>query len=238
MLLYFVRHGDPIYNPDQLTPLGKRQAEAVARRITLQGIDKVFSSTSTRAYQTALPTAEICKKTITQLPFAHESRAWEQLCVDKPDGGKTWAFRDPATAQLLAGPEIRALGDQWYTHPAIEKYHFEKGIERVQREADSFLYDLGYEHLHDKNLYRAIRPNNDRVALFAHEGFGAVFLSCVLDIPYPMFSIHFGLTHSSLTVIEFREIEGYVIPLVMTSGNDSHLYHENLLTGYQNRVRY
>ena len=30
MILYYVRHGDPTYNPDELTPLGHRQAEAVA----------------------------------------------------------------------------------------------------------------------------------------------------------------------------------------------------------------
>ena len=31
MLLFYIRHGDPIYNPDSLTPLGERQAEAVAQ---------------------------------------------------------------------------------------------------------------------------------------------------------------------------------------------------------------
>jgi len=29
MILFYVRHGDPIYDPDSLTPLGKRQAEAL-----------------------------------------------------------------------------------------------------------------------------------------------------------------------------------------------------------------
>ena len=33
MLLFFIRHGDPNYFPDQLTPLGHRQAEAVARAV-------------------------------------------------------------------------------------------------------------------------------------------------------------------------------------------------------------
>ncbi|MBQ6716499.1 MAG: histidine phosphatase family protein [Clostridia bacterium] len=238
MLFYFVRHGDPIYDPDQLTPLGQRQAEAVARRITLQGVNKIFASTSTRAYQTSLPTSEICKKPVTKLDWCNESHAWDQLCVDKPDGGRTWAFRNPPTAQLFVSNELRALGDKWYTHPEIEKFHLEKGLERIQNEADQFFFELGYEHLRDKNLYKAVRPNEDRVALFAHEGFGAAFLSCVLDIPYPQFSVHFGLTHSSLTVIEFKEVNGYVIPLVLTSGNDAHLYHEHLLTGYQNRIRY
>lgn len=38
MLLFYVRHGDPIYNPDSLTPLGERQAEAVAKRLALHGV--------------------------------------------------------------------------------------------------------------------------------------------------------------------------------------------------------
>ena len=42
MLLYYIRHGDPIYNPDQLTPLGKRQAEAIGKRLAIHGIDKIY----------------------------------------------------------------------------------------------------------------------------------------------------------------------------------------------------
>ena len=49
MLLYFIRHGDPIYVPDSLTPLGHRQAEAVGRRLALHGLDAVYSSPSNRA---------------------------------------------------------------------------------------------------------------------------------------------------------------------------------------------
>jgi len=238
MLLYFVRHGDPIYTPDQLTALGKRQAEAVAKRLSLYGVDKIFASTSTRAYQTAIPTSEICKKDITQLDFANETHAWDQLCVKTKDGRQTWAFRHPETAQLFVSNEIRALGNNWPEHPAIREYHFEIGMKRIQDAADEFLLSLGYEHIREKNLYKAVRPNDDRVALFAHEGFGAAFLSCVMDIPYPEFSVHFGLTHSSLTVIEFREIGGYVIPMILTCGNDSHLYRESIMTGFQNRIRF
>ena len=46
MILYYVRHGDPIYNPNQLTPLGERQAEAVAKRLAVYGIDRIYSSPS------------------------------------------------------------------------------------------------------------------------------------------------------------------------------------------------
>ena len=53
MLLFFVRHGDPVYVPDSLTPLGRRQAEAVAKRLARYGLDKIYVSSSARAIQTS-----------------------------------------------------------------------------------------------------------------------------------------------------------------------------------------
>ena len=78
MILFYVRHGDPIYNPDQLTPLGHRQAESVAKRLALFGVDEIYASTSTRAIQTAppvftiLPPWQICSMSakIRYLPCA------------------------------------------------------------------------------------------------------------------------------------------------------------------------
>ena len=63
MLLYYVRHGDPIYSPDSLTPLGERQAEAIGRRLAGCGIHRVFTSTSNRAKMTAQPLCEMARLT-------------------------------------------------------------------------------------------------------------------------------------------------------------------------------
>ena len=56
MLFFYIRHGDPIYDPDSLTELGKKQADAVSKRLALYGIDKIYASSSNRAIQTAKPT--------------------------------------------------------------------------------------------------------------------------------------------------------------------------------------
>ncbi len=146
MLLFLIRHGDPIYEPDQLTGLGQRQAEAVGRRLSRYGIDKVFSSTSTRAYQTALPTAEICKKEITQLDWCHEDRAWEDLTVVTKKGYRTWVSFDPDCAKLFVTKEMRAYGDNWYDHPALSdnRDRFKRGMERIDTNVDAFLAELGF----------------------------------------------------------------------------------------------
>ena len=81
-----------------------------------------------------------------------------------------------------------------------------------------------------------LKPNNERVALFAHQGFGFAFLSEVLGIPYPMFANHFDLSHSSMTVINFKEENGFATPKVLTLSSDSHLYREGLPTKYNNEI--
>ena len=75
MLLFYIRHGDPIYNPDSLTPLGHRQAEAISKRFAVYGLDEIYSSPSTRAKQTAQPTCEVLKKEPTILDWCYESPA-------------------------------------------------------------------------------------------------------------------------------------------------------------------
>ena len=62
MLLFFVRHGDPTYHPDALTPTGERQAEEIGRRLARFGIDRIFASSAVRAQLTAKPTAELTRK--------------------------------------------------------------------------------------------------------------------------------------------------------------------------------
>ena len=85
MIFYYIRHGDPIYDPDSLTPLGTRQAEALSKRLALYGLDKIYCSTSNRAFLTAKPTCELLNKEAVQLDFANEGYAWRDLTVEKED---------------------------------------------------------------------------------------------------------------------------------------------------------
>ncbi len=234
MLLFFLRHGDPTYNPDELTPLGHRQAEALAKRLALYGVDEIYASSSNRAIQTAQPTCEILKKQPTILDWCNEHHAWIQLTVND-ENGRRWLFQDDDTVRLFASEEIKAMGDNWYDHPHFASTEAKLGIERVKKHAAEFFRELGYEY--QGRSFKAINPNDKRIALFAHQGFGYAFLSVLLDIPYPVISTKLDMCHTGMTVIQF-EGNDLVIPKMLQLSNDSHLYHDGLPTNYKNLIRF
>lgn len=238
MLLYYVRHGDPIYDPDSLTPLGQEQAKALAKRLIVHGVDKVYSSPSNRAMQTAQPTCDLLRKDMTICPWAEEGLAARDFMVPHEKNGYTWCFYDPKITALFNSPAVRALDKTWYEHPDFAQYRFAQGVKRVDEAVDAFFLELGFRHDRENNRYEIVTPNHDRVALFAHQGFGMCFFSSMLDIPYPQFCSHFDFGHSSMSVIHFTELGGYVYPKVLQVSNDSHLYREGILTGYNNSIKF
>ena len=236
MLFFYIRHGDPVYNPDSLTPLGARQAEALAKRLARYGIDEIYSSTSQRAKDTAKPTCEMLKKEIIELDWCNEKYAWNEFAVANDEEKKNWSFWVPKYRKIFCKKEVKDLRNNWYDAPDFAGANFKDGIIRIGQEADAFFEKLGYVHNRKEEFYIPEMPNEKRVALFAHQGFGISFLSSVLDIPYPEFSLRFDLSYSSMTVIEFKDVDGIVIPRVLTLSNDSHIYSENLPTKYNNEI--
>ena len=236
MLFFYIRHGDPIYEPDSLTPLGLRQAEAVGKRLALFGVDRIYASTSKRAIQTATPACEMMKKELTLLDYANESHAWQDMTVTRRDGHLTWLFQDPDSRPKLCDPEVVALGFHWYEHPYFAGHDYKKGIDRVTAGNDELFRSLGYEHIPGTGMYHVLRSNPERVALFAHQGFSMLFFSCMLDIPYSQFSSHFDHCHTGMTVVSFDEVGEVAIPKVLTLSSDAHLYREGLPTRYNNKI--
>lgn len=234
MLLYYIRHGKPTYTPNELTPLGKRQAEAIAKRIAMHGVDKIISSPSNRAYQTAIPLSEMTKKEICPMEFLNETFAWKYFAIPRTDGGATWVYQIPEMLRLFAGNEMARLGYEWYEHPRLKDYHFREGIQFFDNNADELLKSLGYAHNRETHTYMALRENHERVAVFAHEGIGSAFLSSILDIPYPLFAAHYAMSFTGMTVIHFDSCGEQILPQLWHYSDDSHIYKEGLPTNYCN----
>ncbi len=234
MLLFYIRHGDPVYDPDSLTPLGERQAEAAAKRIAMNGIDKIYASTSNRAYQTAIPLSELTKKEITKIDFLNENHAWTYFSVPNEENNCQWVYQQQRMRKYFVSEEVYCLGDKWYNFPEFKKYKFKEGVEFFNKNVDEFMLSLGYEHNRSKRTYRAVRGNDERVAVYAHEGVGSIFFSSVLDLPYAGFAARYAITHTGMTVIEFGNSGEDIIPGILSFSNDSHIYKEGLPVKYCN----
>lgn len=235
MLLFILRHGDPIYNPDSLTEKGHIQAAALAKRLALYGLDKIYSSPMIRAQQTAKPTEILLGKKAEIEDWASEHELYKQYSIAVGDG-RHWIFHGPKRCELRS-PEISKLGLKWYEHPLFDEIEGKAGYERILNASDEFLLRQGYRHDRENCCYIAEKHTDERVAMFCHQGFGLTWLGTMLDIPLPMIWAGFDYSHTGMTVVEFEPDEnGIVLPKVLTLSNDSHLYKEGLPTKYNNRI--
>ncbi len=235
MILYFVRHGDPDYAHDCLTPLGEQQASAVAKRLAVHGMDEIYSSPIRRAKLTAQPLCDLLHKEAKIVDFASEDHAWHRFTYTQNER-TTWLFQNREICELFCTPEMRALGDDWCDHPRFQDCDYRAGLDALFEESSVFFRELGYEHIRNTGAYKILQSNHKRIALFAHQGFGIAFLSSLLDIPYPMFASHFDIWHSGVTAIEFSERNGVAIPIVRMHSSEAHIYHEGLPLNYNNHL--
>jgi probable phosphoglycerate mutase len=244
MLLFYIRHGDPIYSPDSLTPLGHEQAKALAKRLLTHGVNEIYSSPSNRAQLTATPIAELLKKEIKICEWADEAIAAKYFSVPVSENRGTWAFFDFETRRKFVTTEVLALGDNWYTHEYFKDNNFTEGVKVVNEGVDSLMLELGFKHDRENHFYTRVddskKPdkNERRIALFGHQGNGIAVLSSILDVPYNVFAAHFDICHTGMSVIHFNENDEKIIPKMLQLSNDSHLYREGILTGYNNAFKF
>lgn len=236
MLLYIVRHGDPIYNPDSLTPKGHLQAKALAKRFAIHGLDRIYSSPLIRAQQTARPTCDILGLEMQIEEWTSENLAAGSFFVNRScDGKRGWIFHQNPT--ILKNDASHALVDNWYEADCFKEYDndFKGGYERIQKEYDKFIERHGYKR--EGAIYQIIRPNDEKIAVFCHQGFGVTWLSHLLGIPPQLFWTSFDFSHSGVTVLNFQNYEnGITSPICLQVSDLSHIFADRLPFKYNNSI--
>lgn len=233
MLLYIIRHADPIYSPDSLTDLGHKQAEALAERLAANGFDKVYSSPNMRAQMTAKPTCALIGLEYVIENWMSEDLAYRDFACAREDGVYGWIFQQQNTK--IKYDEIIMSGGKWYESKYFSKVNAEKGYNRIAECSDDFTKRLGYKR--EYGAYKIIRANEERVAAFCHQGFGMIWLSHLLDIPPHLFLSSFDMSHSSITILEFKNYDdGYTAPKCLCLSDTSHIYHSGLPMKYNNYI--
>ena len=118
MRLIFVRHGDPDYQNDCLTDIGRRQATSTAARLHDEKIKAIYASSNGRAIETASYTAKDHGLDVQVLDYMHE--IWwgdKDQNIDEsqkiPFEGHPWSI----SYKLLTEHPEYAGDNAWAEHP-------------------------------------------------------------------------------------------------------------------------
>ncbi len=218
MRILLIRHGDPDYAIDSLTPKGWKEAELLAQRLTKHEIGEFYCSPLGRAKDTASLTlrelsreAEICDwlrefDVPVLLPDGTlKSNCWDLMPsywtgIEEFYGRKSWL----ETELMKSGP-------------AKERFR------QVADGIDGILARHGY--LREGDIYRTSQGNRETLAFFCHFGVTCVILSHLLGIsPVPLWQ-GFVAAPTSVTTLYTEEREKGIASFRCQSFGDlSHLY--------------
>ena len=233
MLLYIIRHGDPIYSTDTLTERGTIQAEAVAKRMQASGIDRVFSSPMGRARLTAAPTCRLLGLDCSIEDWTHE--ILDERLTPFPDG-------KPKSITVVQNTYYRENGnidlpyERSFECQGIRDSRMKDAVAFIERNGKEFLERLGYRE--ENGVYKILYPNEEKVALFCHAAFTRAWLSVLLHVPLHMMWSSFSITHTGVTVLEFKNNpNGVTAPKCLAFSDMSHLFAAGLDMRHDNSKR-
>ena len=219
MILYIVRHGKPDYATDTLLDEGWKQAEAVGRRLCKKGLDRIFASPMGRAQQTAMPAARLTGLEITTEDWAHE--IGDERMTTYPDGERRSVSLIQNT-YLLENGAYRLDYEHGFNAPGMRETQMDRAAAFLRENGDLFLEKLGYKY--EGGIFRIVRPNDERVALFCHAAMARCWVAVLLHIPMHLMWAGTDYGFTGLTAIEFANNEnGLTAPKCLYFGDVGHL---------------
>lgn len=222
MRLFIIRHADPDYPNNTITPAGHLEAQALAPRLKRLGLDRIYCSPLGRAVDTARYTAEALGMEPVIEPWTAEL-AWVNIEQETLGRSTVWDIHGHLIRQL---PEP-VTHSNWHQFPPLDEPEFRAGVERVNADSDAFLTGLGYAR--EDGVYRINQPNREKIAIFCHGGLGLTWLAHLLNIPVPLIWTGFFLPVSSVTTVLFDERhKEFAVPRCLGVGDISHLYAAGL----------
>ncbi len=229
MHLVFIRHGEPDYSVDSLTPEGFREAEALAARVaTWKGrVTACYCSPLGRAQRTSEPSLAALGMEAETLPWMEE---FAIRTHDRPDGTRHCVTWDLLPAWRTEQPQL-AEPEGWVRaepYPAREAEVLPRW-EQIKAGVDDVLARHGY--VRERGIYRAA-PDARRDGLlvfFCHHGLACAAIGHVLDIAPPQLWDGFFLPPASVTVLNSEErVPGIAAFRCQCMGDTSHLREAGL----------
>ena len=171
MRLLIVRHGDPDYEHDSLTPKGWREAGMLAERISGMDVSAFYVSPLGRAKDTASLTLKRMGRTATECDWLHEFDA----PIDRPDVTDKKMITWDWLPQDWTVDERFYQYDHWYENERLQQSDAKGYYDYVTGKFDKLLAEHGY--VREGHHYRVEKPNEDTLVFFCHFGLECVLLA-------------------------------------------------------------
>lgn len=218
MKLIIVRHADPDYSIDSLTPTGWKEAELLSHRLSKLDVKAFYTSPLGRAKDTASLTLKKMNREAEIMPWLREF----DCSIARPDQPVPKIPWDWLPADWTNVPE-HFDRDKWYTTDIMRGGNAEAEYKWVTSELDKLLAKHGY--VRENNYYRVEQANNDTIVLFCHFGLECVLLSHLMNVS-PMILWHgmCAAPSSVSTIITEERRKGIAYFRMSAFGDISHLY--------------
>ncbi len=218
MKLLIVRHADPDYSIDSLTPTGWEEAELLSHRLCKLDVKAFYVSPLGRARDTASLTLQKVKKEATVCTWLREFHCQ----IARPDASCPKIPWDWLPQDWTVCPEYFDR-KKWCTTDIMQNGGVDKEYQWVISELDKLIASHGYER--EGNLYRAVQANNDTLVFFCHFGLECVLLSHLLHIsPMALWHGMCAAPSSVTTLVTEERRKGYAYFRMSAFGDTSHLY--------------
>ncbi len=222
MRIYIIRHADPDYESDTITPAGHLEAQALAQRIAAENVSRIYCSPLQRAQHSMAYSRELTGVASETQAWMEEIQGWD---VPDKQGRRIAAWN--IDGEIIRCVKPYPTYDSWSQMELFSSSVFAQKFAEIKRQSDTFLEAAGYRR--EGGKYRIIRSNDDKLAVFCHMGFGLAWLSHLLELPLPLVWSGFWLAPSSVTTIlmDARSDE-WAVPRCLGMGDVSHLYKSDL----------
>lgn len=224
MRLYLIRHGDPDYENDTITPAGHLEAAALAKRMKAEGSDRIYASPLGRAQATAKYTADAMGMSASIEDWSCEVAGCHYDDQLTPLG-KVAVWDTPG--EIIRAKQPWPTESSWEQIDPKSASAIREKYDSMRRCFDAFLARHGYLRLHGR--YRITAANTERIALFCHNGTISFLLAQLLELPLSLVWSGFWHAPTAVTTILFEErSKEWAVPRAISVGDTSHLYAAGL----------
>lgn len=217
MRILLIRHGEPDYLADRLTPKGKEEAELLSRRLEKYDIRDFYVSPLGRARETAEYTLRRTGREAETLPWLEEFRARRT----DPETGESAVLWDWKPRDWVRYPECFDP-ERWTRIPPFRGSGAEQVWQETKEGTDALLARYGYRK--DGPVWKCESPSADTIALFCHFGIIMAVLGYLAEIS-PMILWHrmICLPSSVTEIVTEERVPGETFFRITKVGDLAHL---------------